>query len=439
MTVHMMSDKELKRLDTIKRLQEKVLTRAQAAELLGLSVRQIQRLSTRYRQQGVEGLISVKRGHRSNRSYPEAFKEYVLYIVRSDYPDFGPTLACEKLREFHDVPVAVETLRSWMIAGGLWIPRKQRNSRVYQPRHRRECLGELVQIDGSDHHWFEGRGPRCTLLVFIDDATGRLMELRFVPSESTFDYFYSVRRYLERYGKPVAFYSDKHSIFRVNKPSASGRTSMTQFGRALHELNIDIICANTPQAKGRVERVNRTLQDRLVKELRLRSISTSEAGNAFLDQFMADFNQRFAMEPLLSKDLHRPVADHECLEDTLTWQEDRTVTNELTIQYDSVIYLLEPSKAAIELRRAKVRIYDYPDGTIDIRHEGLSLAYRVFDKVRKVKQADIVSNKRLSTVLKLIKERQSEDPPFHRSGSAPKRRGQKQVALARKLNPAVLE
>jgi hypothetical protein len=438
MTVYRMSDKELQRLDTIKRLHDGALTRAQASELLGISIRQVQRLSTRYRHEGVEGLVSRKRGNRSNRSYPDSFKEYVLHTVRSNYADFGPTLACEKLREFHDLHVSVETLRIWMTVGEIWQLRKQRNARVHQPRNRRECFGELVQIDGSDHYWFEDRGPRCTLLVFIDDATGRLMELRFVPSESTFDYFYSVRRYLERHGKPVAFYSDKHSVFRVNKQGATGGTGMTQFGRALHELNIDIICANTSQAKGRVERANRTLQDRLVKELRLRGIDTVEVGNQFLESFQDDFNTRFGRVPTNCKDLHRTLAKHECLEDILTWQEERTVTKNLTIQYDRVVYLLEPTEFSLELKRKKVRIYDYPDGTIDIRYEGLSLPYRIFDKARQIKQADIVSNKRLGTILQLIQEQQAEKTTLQRSQAAPKRRGQKQLAQARKLNPAVL-
>src|SRR4051812_26348791 len=195
-----------------------------------------------------------------------------------------------------------------MRADGLWRDRRQRLKPVHQPRYRRDCVGELVQIDGSEHWWFEDRGPRCTLLVFIDDATSCLMHLKFVATESTFDYFTVTREYLERYGKPVAFYSDKHATFRVNTVDATGGDGMTQFGRALHQLNIDIICANTPQAKGRVERAHGTLQDRLVKELRLAGISTIEAGNAFLPAFMGGYNRRLATEPRSDKDLHRPLA-----------------------------------------------------------------------------------------------------------------------------------
>ena len=194
-----------------------------------------------------------------------------MELVRSRYADFGPTLATEMLLERHSIRVGRETLRRWMVAEGLWLSRKQRRT-FHQPRLRRECVGELIQIDGSEHRWFEDRGAPCTLLVFIDDATSRLMQLRFVPSESTNSYFEVLQGYLEAHGCPVAFYSDKHSVFRVQRRDAKGGQGMTQFGRALAELNIEILCANSSQAKGRVERANRTLQDRLVKELRLAGI-----------------------------------------------------------------------------------------------------------------------------------------------------------------------
>ena len=189
-----------------------------------------------------------------------------MALVRERYADFGPTLACEKLWECHGIGLAKETVRRWMRDAGLWIPRAQRPPKIYQPRARRACFGELVQIDGSEHAWFEGRGPVCTLLVYIDDATSRLMALHFTASESTFSYFEATRAYLERYGKPVALYSDKASVFR---PTTKGDAGVTHFARAMYELNIDTFCANSSPAKGRVERAHLTLQDRLVKELRL--------------------------------------------------------------------------------------------------------------------------------------------------------------------------
>jgi hypothetical protein len=201
---------------------------------------------------GAAGLASKKRGRRSNRALSDVYRSTVLGIVRERYADFGPTLAAEKLREVHGLPIATETLRLWMIADGLWLTRRDRRKPVHQPRNRRDCLGELIQIDGCEHWWFEDRGPKCTLLVFIDDATGRLMQLRFVPSESAFAYFLATRGYIEQHGKPIAFYSDKHTVFRNNNKATVGE-SMTQYGRALHELNIDILCANVPQATDVVE------------------------------------------------------------------------------------------------------------------------------------------------------------------------------------------
>ena len=214
-----------------------------------------------------------------------------------------------------------------MIAADLWIPRSKRLKRPYQPRYNRDCFGELIQIDGSHHDWFEGRAAKCCLLVFIDDATGKLQHLRFCESESTFDYMISTRLYVEQHGKPLAFYSDKHSVFRVNQSSKKD-TKITQFGRVLSTLNIDIIFANSPQAKGRVERANRTLQDRLIKEMRLEGICSIEQANAWLPCFIEQFNQKFAKMAFNPKNLHRPIAETaEELDDIFTWREPRRVTN----------------------------------------------------------------------------------------------------------------
>jgi len=202
---------------------------------------------------GASGLVTKRRGKVSNNKTPMELRDRVLALIRERYSDFGPTLAAEKLAELHQVHVSRETVRFWMKAEGLWLTREQRVPKPHQPRYRRACLG-------CEHHWFEDRGPPCSLLVYVDDATGTLMELRFARTESAFDYFAAATSYLRRHGKPVAFYSDKHSIFRVAREGTTGRDQgVTQFGRALAELNIDIICANSPQAKGRVERMNSTL------------------------------------------------------------------------------------------------------------------------------------------------------------------------------------
>jgi hypothetical protein len=301
-----------------------------------------------------------------------------------------------------------------MIADGLWVDRRHRLASPHQPRRRRECLGELVQIDGSEHAWFETRGETCTLLAFVDDATSRLMQLRFVASESAFDYFRTTRAYLEAHGKPVAFYSDKHNIFRVNAKDAVSGDGITQFGRVLSELNIDIICANSPQAKGRIERAFGTLQDRMVKELRLAGISTITAANAWLPGFVTDYNTRFAREPLNAKDLHRPLTPADNLDEILAWREARTVTNNLTLHYDRMMLLLEPTPLARTLVRKKVDVVNYPDGRFVVQFEGTSLAFRVFDKIQTVAPGSIVENKRLGAALALVKEHQARYAPNQR-------------------------
>ena len=426
-TVRLMSDGELKRLEVLRDLDQKRLTSEAAAQLLGLERRQVFRLLQAYRSQGATGLISKRRGCPSNRRKPAELRDKALAIIRERYGDFGPTLAAEKLREVHGIALGRETLRLWLIAAGIWADRKQRRKRVHQPRHRRECVGELVQIDGCEHWWFEDRGPQCTLLVFIDDATSRLMHLQFVESESTFAYFHATRAYLEAWGKPVAFYSDKHGVFRVNQPGALGGDGMTQFGRALHALNIDIICANSSQAKGRVERAHKTLQDRLVKELRLTGAATLAAGNALLPAFVADYNARFAKAPANEKDLHRSLRAGDDLEEAFAWKEERTLSQALMLQYDKVVFILEPSEQAKAAIGKRVTVFDYPDGRLSVRHKGIELAYRTFDKIRQIDQGAIVDNKRLGSVLAMIRDEQLRRGPERRSG--PRRRDQRDARV----------
>ncbi|MGH7212900.1 MAG: ISNCY family transposase, partial [Acetobacteraceae bacterium] len=276
------------------------------------------------------------------------------------------------------------------------------------------CLGELVQIDGSEHAWFEDRSEACTLLAFVDDATSRLMHLRFVASESAFEYFRSTRAYLAEHGKPIAFYSDKHGIFRVNAKDTPGGNGVTQFGRALTELNIDIICANSPQAKGRVERAFGTLQDRLVKELRLAGISTAAAANIWLPGFVEAHNKRFARAPATTKNLHRPLTEGDDLDEILAWREERTVTNNLTLHYDRMMILLTPGPVTLGLRRKKVAVVNYPDGRFAVQLEGVSLPFTVFDKIQTVQPGAIVDNKRLSAALAWVKQRQDQYAPNRR-------------------------
>jgi hypothetical protein len=369
-------------------------------------VRQTFRLLSRYEVGGAGALIHQARGRASNRQLSAGIREYAVELVRTKYADFGPTLATEILQEKHSITIGRETLRRWLMADGIWLSRKQRKT-FHQPRLRRERFGELVQIDGSDHRWFEDRGDACTLIVFIDDATSRLVQLRFVLSESTDSYLSAVHEYVLAFGCPVAFYSDKHVVFRVNRPDAAGGSGMTQFGRALAELNIEIICANSSQAKGRVERVNRTLQDRLVKELRLANICDINAGNAFLPAFMNQFNERFAIASARPEDLHRSLSiPVEKLTDILCHREQRYVGSQLTLSYDRKRIILERNPLSEGLDGKYVDVYDFPDGRLEVRTKGLLLPYRVFSKDQRVSHTAIVENKRLGHALAVIKAQQ---------------------------------
>lgn len=372
---------ELERLEVLTQLAERRLTQRRAAERLGLSPRQVRRLVGRLTAGGAAALASRQRGRASNRRLSAATQARALALVREHYADFGPTFAHQKLTEEHAVACSVETLRGWMIGAGIWVPRTQRTRRSYPPRLRRACFGELVQLDGSDHTWFEDRGPKCTLLVYVDDATSRLMELCFADVESTFDYFRATRRYLEQHGKPMAFYSDKLSVFHVAAGTrAEGGRGVSQFGRALRDLNIDCICANSPEAKGRVERANGTLQDRLVKKLRLRGLNNPVSATPFLPVFMADYNARFAKPPRVAYDAHRPLRPDEDLDQIFTWQETRRISRQLTVCYKRDLYVLEDSIDNRRLRGTSALIREDAESRVTIQANGRVLAARRFAK-----------------------------------------------------------
>jgi hypothetical protein len=419
----LMSSGELDRLDVLTRLDAGAMSVRDVEAITGLCRRQIFRLLHRFRQDGAAGVVSRRRGRPSNRRLPEPMRIRIIDLVRTHYSDFGPTFAAEMLADRHDLHLGRETLRQLMISAGIWTDRRARRTRVYQPRYRRDCLGELIQIDGSLHWWFEDRGPQTSMLVFIDDATSRIMHLRLVPAESAFAYLESTRAYIEQHGKPIAFYSDKHSVFRVHTASSKRSDGMTQFGRALHDLNIEIICANSAPAKGRVERCHQTLQDRLVKEMRLAGIADIDTANAFLPDFIERHNTRFAKDPFNPKDLHRPLAQHENLDDVMCWREERAVSSALSLHYNKVIFILDPNPISRSLARKKVTVHDFPDGRLEIRHEGVSLPYRIFDKLRQVHQAQVLDQKRLGAALDMAKELQTARPEGKRN-TTPNRRGQ---------------
>jgi len=412
-----MSKKELSRLQVMRQLEQKRLTQKKAAEILGISTRQVRRLLQSFRAHKEKGLISKRRGKPSNNRLKAELRQDAIDLLHSRYDDFGPTLAHEKLAEVHGLSLSVESVRQIMIAEDLWKPRKVKRETTHQMRPRRACLGELVQIDGSPHAWFEDRAPACTLLVYIDDATGRLMELLFVPVETTFNYFAATRRYLDRHGRPVAFYSDKHGIFRVNAKNALSGSGMTQFGQAMKTLDIEIICANTPQAKGRVERVNQTLQDRLVKELRLNKISSMEAANAFALEYMLDFNRRFAVQPRSNHDAHRPLlfSDDE-LNIIFSLKETRVLSKNLTLQYNKVIYQIQTTRPTYALRHTRVTVCENAQGDIKFLYKGRFLDYTVFHKQQR--QAQVVMSKEVDTHLKKSKEphKPAPDHPWRQYG-----------------------
>lgn len=409
-----MSKKELTRLEIMQRLKDKRMTQKEAARMLGLSIRQIKRLWRAYQEKGSAGLVSARRGKPSNNRLDAGLEQRALDLIEEKYRDFGPTLAHEKLTERHRLQLSRESVRRIMIEAGIWKPKRAKEPSTHPMRERRACFGELVQIDGSEHAWFEARGPKCTLLVYIDDASGQLMELWFVPDETFFAYCEASRRYFERYGKPVAFYSDKHGIFRVNQERPLGTTSgLTQFGRAMNELDVQIICANSPQAKGRIERANQTLQDRLVKELRLQGISDMKTANAFLPEFREDYNRRFAVQPRSTYDAHRPLLKSDNLELILTHQETRTLSKNLTVQFKHVVYQIQSKRPGYALRHAKVTVCENAKGEVTILYNNQPLSYTIYHKPPR--QAEVADSKTLDRQLKIPKP-PAPNHPWRRYG-----------------------
>ena len=393
MTLLEMSQRELTRLEVVERVRKRLLKQREAAELLSLTVRQVKRLCKAYKAQGAAGLVSQRRGRSSNNRLPEKTTEKARQLLGTLYADFGPTLAHEKLT-IKGLSLSVEAVRQLMIAEGLWQVRRARRPVIHQLRERRARVGELIQIDGSPHDWFEGRAPRCTLLVFVDDATSRLMHLQFVEAETTFSYFAAVNAYLMEFGKPLTFYSDKFSVFRVNNPEPLSGTGLTQFGRALKELQIELICAHSPQAKGRVERANQTLQNRLTKELRLLGISSMAAANAYLPEFIKQYNEKFARPPRSLESAHRPLQPGEDLERILCLCETRTLSKNLTLSYNNVIYQIQTKRPAYTMRKAHVQVRETRSGVITIEYKGRPLEHTVYRELEQ-QQAKVIHSKLL--------------------------------------------
>jgi hypothetical protein len=349
-------------------------TQVEAARLLKRSTRQVRRIAARLQAQGDGGVVHRLRGRPSNRGLKQQTRHLALQLYRSHYRGFGPTLAAEKLAEDHDLELSVETLRQWLLKEGLW-QRQRRRDRHRSRRERKACFGEMIQADGSEHDWLEGRGPRMVLLAMIDDATNRLVA-RFYDSESTENYMDLLGRYMRRHGRPLSWYSDRDSVFRAESKQDRQQSVLTQFSRALKELDIQLILANSPQAKGRVERLFGTLQDRWVKELRLAKVRTIQQANDLLDnKLLAQFNRRFTVKAASANDAHRPLLRDQDLAAILSLQHTRVVANDYTIRLGNSFYQLLAPVWPGE-RGGNVIVEKRLDGSMKIRFKERYLEYR---------------------------------------------------------------
>ncbi len=369
----LMSGKELRRVHVIHQVREKQITQREAGTLLRLTDRQIRRLLGRVQEEGDQGLLHRGRGKPSNRRMPETRKAKVLKLYEERYGDFGPTLAVEKLAERHRIEISAETLRGWLLAKGVThFRRRKRPHRAW--RTRKAHVGELVQLDGSHHAWFEGRGPTCVLMAYIDDAASRVFA-RFYEYEGTIPAMDSFQRYIRHYGIPLAIYADKHTTYQSPaEPTVAeqlaGEEPQSQFGRALDELGVELIAAHSPQAKGRVERLFKTFQDRVVKELRLARIGTIEAANRFLEHYLPVYNRRFAVAPAQPVDLHRPRPTAQMLERGLCIKTARCLRKDFTIAHEGRLYQVHD-----HLRATQVVVEEHLEGTMRLTHQGRPLSF----------------------------------------------------------------
>lgn len=378
-----MSQKERDRLRILSRVKAGEMIIKKASELLEISYRQCKRIYKRYREEGERGLIHRSRGRPSNRRKNPAIREAVIKRYRERYEGFGPTLACEKL-EKEGYQLDHETLRLWLLEEGLWEKRRKRKKHRSW-RERKEHFGEMVQIDGSHHDWFEGRREKAVLINMVDDATGRTFS-RFHEGETTRAIMETIWEYIDEYGIPLSIYTDRDSIYITDRePTISeelkGEKPLTQLGRALHKLGVRIITARSPQAKGRVERSHGVYQDRLVKELRLAGISSiAEADNLLKDSFLGDLNKRFAREPKSDVDLHRPVPEGVDLRRIFCFEEERGVDNDWTVRWSNRILQIAKANKTLPRARQRVTVQEWLDGSIHLVYCGKELRYRELDK-----------------------------------------------------------
>lgn len=364
-----MSKKEIRRLPIIHKVMEKRLTQVKAAEMLDLSDRHIRRIIGKIKAGGDAAIVHGNRGKPSPFKYSEELEDQIMGIVEKKYYDFGPTFAAEKLLECEKIKVSKEKLRRLMIDYDTQYPKRRKKDRIHQWRERKHCRGEMIQMDGSDHDWLEGRGPKMVLMGYIDDASSEVFG-RFYEYEGTIPAMDSFKRYMAKYGLPFSFYVDKHSAYKTTRQpnleeDLKGEFAKTQFARALDELNVKIIYAQTPQAKGRIERAFETLQDRLTKELRLAGINTIEQANAFLETYLPKYNARFAVKPFKKTNLHRPARKSIKLNDIFCIKEFRTISNGFTFQWRNRKFLIK--NPSITMKKQRVCVMEHFDGSLQLK------------------------------------------------------------------------
>jgi transposase len=366
-----------KRLYLIKQTVERKITQKDASTLLGLTTRQVKRICKRYKKEGDEGVLHKNRGRQSNRCIARSIKKKILELCQEKYKGFGPTLASEQLMKNEQIRISDETLRLWLIEKKL--PYRKRKERPHrQWRERKKHFGEMLQMDGSHHDWLDGRGPRMVLMGYIDDATGRAFA-RFYEYEGTIPAFDGLARYIRRNGIPCSVYLDKHSTYKSLRKMTwadhlEGDSGESHFQRGLKELGIEVIHANSPQAKGRIERFFRTLQDRLVKEMRVVGITTLQEANKFLSKYLCEHNRKFTVAPMSSVNLHRALGKI-CLESVLSIQTRRFLRNDSTIFHNGKIYQIDS-----KLRAKYVVAQERMDGTTRLVNGKQELQFHELDR-----------------------------------------------------------
>ena len=375
-----MSQKEVDRLDIVQKVENKLLNQQEGAKQLGITTRQFRRIQCSYRLEGAKGIVSKHRGKKSNNKFSAEFKLEIITIIKAHYRDFGPKFAHQKITETHDVKLSVESLRQIMIEYKIWQPKITKSQKTFQRRKPRSRFGELIQIDGSPHDWFEGRSKACTLIVFIDDATSKITFMQFFPTENTQGYMAVTKQHLLKHGRPVSLYSDKHSVFNANGKYSEDTNAQTQFHRAMKTLGIELILAKTPQAKGRVERVNRTLQDRLVKEMRLKGINTIEQGNTYLEEYREKHNKQFSKSAFDDNDAHREM-QHSTreLDLILSIHHTRKVSKSLEFTFQNHIHQLE--KNMHHLKQKYITLCDLFKQELVVMCDNKEIGYKVFNKL----------------------------------------------------------